>query len=91
MWSRNGWDKDKSIQLLKKTKKTHIAYVLTGACVGASNELNGEKQAVVQRSLTVLSQRVGDDIARCITPLLSVHYRTATPPGTRRPLSGPAP
>lgn len=28
-----------------------------------SNELNGEMQAVVQRSLTVPSQRVDDDIA----------------------------
>ena len=31
-----------------------------------SNELNGEKQAIVQRSLTVLSQRAGDDIASAL-------------------------
>ncbi len=76
---------------VKKTNILYIAYVLIGALVGASNEPNGEKQAVVQRSLTVLSQRVGDDIARCIAPLLSMCYRTATPPGSRRHLSGPAP
>lgn len=35
----------------KKKKKKGISIV------GVSNELNGEKQAVVQRSLTVLSQK----------------------------------
>lgn len=52
---------------VKKKKKTHIAYVLIGGCVGT----NGMKQAVVQRSLTVLSQRVGDDIhssVHCSSP-----------------------
>lgn len=44
--------------------------MLIKVCVRASNELNSEKQAVVQR--TVLSQRVGDDIARCIAPLICV-------------------
>lgn len=42
----------------RKKKKLHIAYVLIRVCAGASNEVNGEKQAVVQRSVTVLSQRV---------------------------------
>lgn len=53
----------------------YIAYVFIGVYVGASNVLDGEKQAVVQRSLSVLSRRVGDDIARCIAPLLSVIVR----------------
>lgn len=35
-----------------------------------SIEVKDEKSAVVQRS--VLSQGVGDDIARCIAPLLPV-------------------
>ena len=38
----------------------------------------------------VLSQRAGDDVARCIAPLLPVCCVTAAPPGTRRPLCGPA-
>lgn len=85
MWSTNGRDKDKSIQQVR-----NIAYVLIGGCVGASNELKGEKQAVVQRCLTVLSQRGGDDIAQFIAPLLPVCLRTAAPQGTRRPVCGPA-
>lgn len=43
----------------KKNYILHIAYVLIRVCAGASNEVNGEKQAVVQRSVTVLSQRLG--------------------------------
>lgn len=56
IWSRNSWDKGKGIR--QEKKKLHIAYVLIRVCAGASNEVNGEKQAVVQRSVTVLSQRV---------------------------------
>lgn len=45
-------------KVYNREKKLHIAYVLIRVCAGASNEVNGEKQAVVQRSVTVLSQRV---------------------------------
>lgn len=69
-------------------KNTYCIWIDRRLCGTRSNEVNGEKSAVVQR--TVLSQRIGDDKTRCISPLLPVCYRSAAPPVTRLPLSGPA-
>lgn len=63
MYRTNDWDKHKSIQKMNKQKTYCICYTCIGGYVGGRNELNIQKQAVVPRSLAVLSQRVGDNIS----------------------------